>query len=85
MLQRDDVNQPTATVDDDDTQTHSHSPAERLEDGSHVLSKLFRRRKNNRLRRPDDVEGPLYTDPNLAEKLRDPRKCKSLIHSITWR
>lgn len=53
----------------------SQSPYDPLYDRDHVLNKLFRRRKNQRLHGPDDIEGPLYTDPNLPEKLRDPKKC----------
>lgn len=44
------------------------------------LKKLFRRGKNFRFRKLDDVEGPLYIDPHLIDKLEQTNKCN--LHTI---
>lgn len=62
-------------ADETEVDSHANKPVEPLPSRDEVLSKLFRRRKNYRVRKLDDVEGPLYTDPFIAEKLKNPKKC----------
>lgn len=49
---------------------------EQVEDRTEIISKLFRRRKNYRVQKLDDFEGPLYIDPYITEKLKKPIKCE---------
>lgn len=48
---------------------------EQLQNEANVLNRLFRKKKNKRLKKMDEIEGPLYIDPFLSEKLRNPKKC----------
>lgn len=68
------------TDNSDDTQTRAltqvHATADANETNtSKVLQKLFKRKKNQKLRKLEDVDGPLYIDPQINDKLENPRKC----------
>lgn len=41
-----------------------------------IINRLFRRRKHFRFRKSDAVDGPLYVDPYIVDKLQQPAKCK---------
>lgn len=41
-----------------------------------IINRLFRRRKHYRFRKSDAVDGPLYVDPYIVDKLQEPNKCK---------
>ncbi len=36
---------------------------------------LFKRKKNEKISKYDEIVGPFYVDPNLMDKLRSPKKC----------
>lgn len=42
---------------------------------SKILQHLFKRKKNKKLGRLDELVGPLYVDPQINEKLANPRNC----------
>lgn len=37
---------------------------------------LFKRKKNEKISKNDEIVGPFYIDPNLMDKFRSPKKCK---------
>lgn len=49
-----------------------------------VLQKLFKRKKNQKLRRLEDVVGPLYIDPKVNDKLENPRKCMQTMTRLRY-
>lgn len=58
-----------------DKQLNGHKVAKEEAVDRSFLGKLFRRQKNFRFRKQDDVEGPLYIDPHLIDKMEKPNKC----------
>lgn len=41
---------------------------------------LFKRKKNEKMSKYDEIVGPFYVDPNLMDKFRSPKKCKRYTH-----
>ena len=41
---------------------------------------LFKRKKNEKLSKNDEIVGPFYIDPYLMDKFRSPKKCKLTTH-----